>query len=278
MVNIRREFIQTKFGYIHVRISGNLSTQKRPLMCLHMAPQSGQDFEAFMKLADQDRLVIAVDYPGYGESDPLPSEVAVSIDVYAQAIWQVTDALSLSIVDILGYHTGSKVGIEMALQSPLRTGQLYCISLSTMTREAFDACDVKFEPLNKGNSDDWREKLRSYYDPDMPENILQQKYATSMKAGSRSHLGFVASHSYNAIILDKLGRLQTPMALINPFDDLHAITPKAADYINNCLVIERKEWLPGFLDVNPQSVLETLNFAARKLNQIYGTSTTSLVS
>lgn len=278
MVSIRRKFVDTDFGRVYVRLSGSQTSAALPLVCLHMAPQSGQDYEAFMKLAGRDKLVIAPDYPGYGESDALLDDMNVSIETYAKAVWHVVDALNLSDVEILGYHTGSKVGIEMALQAPQRTSKLYCISLSTMTPGEYKTRKVAFEPLSNRKSESWFSSLKGYYDPALSEEVLKQKFNMSLKVGSRSHLGFKASHLYNAKILEKLGELQVPVALINPNDDLHAVTPKAAAYIENCVLIERGDWLPGFLDVKPHSVIETLNFASQNLNDIGQASLTPLAS
>lgn len=272
MAGIRQEFVQTDFGKIHVRMSGSRRHARLPLVCLHMVPQSGQDFEAFMQIAGRDRVVVAPDYPGYGDSEPLSDNVPISIETYAKAVWQTLDVLNLKSVEILGYHTGSKVAVEMASQSPSRSAKLFCISLSSMTRETYDASEAKFEPLVNATSSrphtDWLKTLHDYYDPELPEDILKQKYTTSVNVGSRSHLGFLASHIYNAKILEKLRRLKTPLALINPNDDLRSVTPKAADHIENSVLLERPDWLPGFLDIKPQSVLETINLASSRLDEV----------
>lgn len=259
MAAIRQEVVRTEFGNIHIRVSGNSKLLSTPLICLHMAPQSGDDFERFMNLAGRDRLVIAPDYPGYGESDPLPEDVPIAIETYAQAIWEVLDRLRISQIELVGYHTGSKVGIEMALQRPVSVKKLFCISLSTMTPEMFEKLDIKFEPLSHEGADGWFQKLKNYYDPKLPDDILREKLAATLKIASRSHLGFIASHKYNENILQKLGELSTLVVLINPKDDLYEVTPNAANYIESCSLVEKPDWLPGFLDLRPQSVLDVIN-------------------
>lgn len=259
MESIRKKAVKTEHGNVHIRVCGNPKSSAAPLLCLHMAPQSGEDFEEFMKLAGRDRFVIAPDYPGYGDSDPLPADVPVTIESYALAMWQVLDALNISQIEALGYHTGSKVGIEMALQRLISVSKLFCISLSTMSPEAYKNSSVTFEPLTPEGADIWFQKLKGYYDPNLPEDILKQKLAATLKVASRSHLGFVASHSYNASILEKLRRLTVPVTLINPKDDLQDITPRAFNYIQNCTLLEQPNWLPGFLDLQPQSVLDVIN-------------------
>jgi pimeloyl-ACP methyl ester carboxylesterase len=236
-----------------------------------MAPQSGQDFEPFMALAGQERLVIAPDYPGYGDSDPIKGEAEVSIEAYAKSMWEALDALNVKNVEILGYHTGSKVGIEMALQSPARVSTLICISLSTMTPEQYAAKQPSFKPLSNQETNDafpgWWKTLRGYYDDMLPYDVLVQKYATSIKSGPRFHLGFQASYQYNAVVIEKLKALKTLTVIINPNDDLKEVTPLAVNYIENAVLVEKEQWLPGFLDIRPQEVLEIVNSVAGLLTE-----------
>lgn len=252
-------------------MAGSENSDQVPLLCLHMVPQSGQEFEMLMKLAGRDRLVIAPDYPGFGASDQIHDDKKISIETFANAVWQALDVLGCANVEVLGYHTGSKVGIEMALQFPDRVDGLCCISLSTMTPDQFASQDVSFSPLygESAGSDliNWWHQLKSYYDPELPVDILVQKYSTSIKVGKRFHLGFKASHQYNANILEKLRCLTIPTKLINPHDDLKAITPLAAPYIPDCTFIDRPDWLPGFLETKPESVIEVLASSGMKLDE-----------
>jgi len=271
MTIIERKYLTTDFGQMHLRLAGGGYSKTSPLICLHMAPQSGQDFAALMKHVAQDRLVIAPDYHGYGSSDPISDPAKISISVYAKSIWQALDQLDVTHVEILGHHTGSKVGIEMALQSPERVKKLLCISLSTMTPEQYAAKKPSFKPLAEDFPGDglwdWWKMLREYYDPDISFEILSVKYAESIKTGEHFHSAFKASHEYNADILNKLRDLKTPMALVNPNDDLRDVTPIAAKYITHCHLVEKPNWKPGFLDTKPDEVFSVLKFAFKALDK-----------
>jgi len=197
-------------------------------------------------------------------------ENVVTIENYAKSIWQVLEALKISQVEILGYHTGSKVGIEMSLQFPQRVEKLLCISLSTLTPEQYASKKTSFAPLPIRFPGDeltkWWKTLKGYYDPDISIETLVQKYTISLKSGPRFHLGFAASHHYNATVLEKLACLGVPTALINPNDDLQNVTPLAEKFIENCVLINEPNWLPGFLDIKPEDVLKTMQSAFELLD------------
>lgn len=266
MVKLNRKFLPTEYGQLHLRVAGVNNSTNLPLLCLHMAPQSGQDFEDFMKLASRERLVIAPDYHGYGESEPITDTSKVTIEAYAKSIWQALDSFNIEQIEILGHHTGSKVGIEMSLQHPSKVNRLMCIALSTMTPGQFASSKTSFKAFsNQEKSDgfaDWWKTILDYYDANMPYDELAQKFAISVKSGSRFYLGFQAAHSYNANILEKLGALKMPTIIVNPNDDLQDITPLAANYVENVALIQKPEWQPGFLTLKPEQVLECLQLEA----------------
>lgn len=82
--------------------------QITPLILFHMSPYSGVIYENLMADLGRDRVVIAVDTPGFGNSDaPL---VPPTIQQYAAAMGDLLDGLKLRGVDVMGYHTGSKLG------------------------------------------------------------------------------------------------------------------------------------------------------------------------
>jgi len=133
MTDIRRQFIDSDYGQMHIRKAGQPS-DINPLICLHQSPKSSREFIEFMKVASDDRLVIAVDSPGHGESD-IP-EIQMDIEGFARSIWAVIGALKLGKVDLLGHHTGAKVATEMAFQKPESVGGIVMVSALVLTEIA----------------------------------------------------------------------------------------------------------------------------------------------
>ena len=70
-----RQYAKCRFGQIHmVAAAPATDTGKSPLVCLHQSPVSGDYYREFQALMAADRLVLCPDTPGYGSSDPTPSQ------------------------------------------------------------------------------------------------------------------------------------------------------------------------------------------------------------
>ena len=86
-------------------------------MLLHPLPHGGEFFRTIAPLLAQGRAVIAPDYPGYGQSDPIG--FTPSIRVYAQAVMDARRSCERpGAADLLGFHTGCLVGVELSLRFP----------------------------------------------------------------------------------------------------------------------------------------------------------------
>ena len=109
---VRRAFVDGRYGQIHTRVVVPEQAHKPPVVCLHMSPKSGRSFADVLPWLAKDRVALAPDYPGHGESDPPPAEPHVSIADFAASTWTVIDALGSEPVHLVGYHTGAMVAVE----------------------------------------------------------------------------------------------------------------------------------------------------------------------
>ena len=104
----RRAYVDGRYGQTDHRFSEPPERSgKRPLLLFHMSPYSSLIYENFVLEMGKDRLTIAIDTPGFGASDappPLPE-----IADYAAAMGDVMGRLDLRDVDLMGYHTGSRL-------------------------------------------------------------------------------------------------------------------------------------------------------------------------
>ncbi|WP_321327178.1 alpha/beta hydrolase [uncultured Parasphingorhabdus sp.] len=122
VIEIERKFVQGPFGQVHIRVANPAGESARtPLVLFHPTPYSGDYFTAFMKNMSNDRQVIAIDTPGYGDSDA-PDSLPTIRD-YAESAAAVLDSLGFRPgddlqIDVLGYHTGSLIAAELALIRP----------------------------------------------------------------------------------------------------------------------------------------------------------------
>ena len=74
---MRRAYADSRFGQLHYRALGPTAGRavQPTLICLHATAYSGQTFEPLMPWLAHERRVIALDTPGYGQSDG-PAELA----------------------------------------------------------------------------------------------------------------------------------------------------------------------------------------------------------
>ena len=230
MPKVIRSFVETDFGQMHIRMARPEKSSRKPLVCLHMTPQSGRDFEDFMREASRDRLVIAPDYHGYGESDVPPASPEVMISDYAHTVWQSLDSLDVKEIDVLGHHTGSKVAIEMARQNFECVSSLTLVSIALASAKVQDSKPKVFTPIALDEDGqgltNWWGILREFYGSDVSLDVLSQQFAESLRAGQNFHWGFRAASNYNSELVSIVSALEVPITVICPCDDLVNITPQ----------------------------------------------------
>lgn len=257
----KRHYVDGRFGQIHVRTAEGAQSALRPLACLHMSPKSGKIFERFIGHAATDRTVFAIDYPGFGESSPPPADPPVTIEDYAQSLWDVVDALDLGPIDILGYHTGSEVAAEAARQRPASVGKIIMISAPVFTAEDLQTLQQTFAeiPLDiEGTrfTHMWEEIVK-HRGPGVSLETLATSFAENLRPGNAYEWGHRAAFSYVPKFAEVVKSLDQPITVFNLEDDLKAVTPRIAPYLKHGQIIDRFDWGHGFLDAYTEDAVES---------------------
>ncbi|MGA0266334.1 MAG: alpha/beta fold hydrolase [Lysobacterales bacterium] len=246
-------------GQMHYRIARPDTATQNPLMCLHMSPSSGRIYHRLLRDMGRDRIAIAPDTPGFGESDPpaKPPEIAD----YARANFALLDQLGIQgPVDVMGYHTGSLTAMEMARQQPERIRRLVLVSAAMFTPEEFAQMKVEFAPRplhedGKHLVDLWLE-LRHWRDPQQSLEETQWNFAEHLRGGQTAWWGHRAAFNYPRG--DVLPTLMQPILVLNPEDDLYDYTLRAAAKLQNGRVHNLPGWSHGFLDIHTAEVAALL--------------------
>ena len=256
---IRRQFVDTDYGQMHIRRAGKPSSTQRPLICLHQSPKSSREFIRFMTEAASDRLVIAIDSPGHGESDLPPSQESATIEFYAKMIWQVIGALGLggnnaSKVDLLGHHTGAKVATEMAFQKPDSVAGIVMVSALVLSVEEREAFKDMFTPIPLDEDGTrfkhmWAQSLK-YRGPNVSLELLAQSMAENQRAGEAYEWGHQAAFAYNEYFPERVASLPHRITVLNPADMLFDYTPRVGKILQNGEVIDHPEWGSMFMDTD----------------------------
>jgi len=121
-VSFERSYVTHDWGQIHVLTSEpEVSDNPTPLVCFAPNPYSGNYYRLFMEALGSDRTMLALDYPGIGQSDTYPDELDMG---------KLADIMAVSLtslgwgpdgdgpVDLCGYHTGTMLATELAITHP----------------------------------------------------------------------------------------------------------------------------------------------------------------
>jgi pimeloyl-ACP methyl ester carboxylesterase len=258
-VEFRKQYLDGPYGQIHVlsSIPNNALELKTPMACFAPNPASGNYFRMFMEVLGSDRVMIAPDYPGLGESDP-PAEIP-DMAGYAHAMAAVLDAMGYGIdesgqVDICGYHTGAMVAIELAIMRPDLVRRVVLLGVPFYTGEERQAQydkNVVEKPI-AGNLDD----LRGSWDfavTDREEGVTLRRgyenFVDVLKAEDRRHYAYSAVFTYPA---EKRAPLvQQAVLVLNTHGSLEVETRAIAPLFLNATLVEIPELHHGIFDVGP---------------------------
>jgi pimeloyl-ACP methyl ester carboxylesterase len=162
------------------------------------------------------------------------------------------DALGFSgPVDLMGYHTGSKIAVELALLRPLQVRRVVMISAPILTeseREAMRAHYGRRTPSADGShlAEQWRRFLHYHLYGEQTIEDAADAFPDILLGRSREWWGHRAA--FNHYLDRRLPLLSQPLLVFNTDDDLWTVTRRAAPYLNNGLIVELPGWGHGFLD------------------------------
>ena len=232
--NIKRSFVEGPFGQVHLRIAKpQQPSSKRPLVLFHPTPYSSDYFKKFMDEMAVDRAVIAIDTPGYGDSDR-PARLPTIAD-YAQSAGVVLTKLGIGRdgqqVDLLGYHTGTLIAAELAINNPGLIRKLVLPGMPYYTGEAREEAyrrNVKPNAIHTDGS-----HLRGKWDfasIAMPSGLLltraQEHFNDMMQCHPHCWEAYHAVFSYESE--KRLKLVKQPVLLITTESSLKAETEAAA--------------------------------------------------
>lgn len=91
-----------------------------PIVFLHGVGSDKSAWAPQLAHFGETRRAIALDYPGYGESDPLPPGTGAPHDRFAAAVGAAFDALNIRRAHLCGLSLGGVVAIALAHRAPER--------------------------------------------------------------------------------------------------------------------------------------------------------------
>jgi pimeloyl-ACP methyl ester carboxylesterase len=119
---VRRALIPVGDRFVHIRYAG----VGRVLVMLHECPRSSLSMLPLMEKLKDRFFCIAIDIPGYGDSDRLAVDSdSASIENFAECIDSVVTTLGLNKLNLYGTHTGAAIAVEYAKNYSKKISHLY---------------------------------------------------------------------------------------------------------------------------------------------------------
>ncbi len=269
---VTRHFMDGEFGQLHYRMAGEASA-KPTIVCLHMVPKSSRSYQHVLPLLARDRLGIAIDYPGYGESSPPFEESQASIDCYAQAVWQVLSTLNITNVDFVGYHIGCMVSVRAAQLQPQWVNKVINIAAPVfLESEVQTFCDM-FAPIPLDEEGTrfrimW-ERVIHYRGPGMSLEMCADSMAENLRGGEAYEWGHMAAFHHAAQYIEDIKTLPHRLFVMNLNDDMRVQSERVDAYLKNGFRKDYFQWGTGFLDAFPEQVAaEWLAFFDAELSML----------
>lgn len=263
-VGFHREYVTLPHGQVHVLTSRPQTQQAlgTPMVCLAPNPASGNYFRLFMAELGRDRVMIAPDYPGLGQSDPV--EAMMDIAGYADVMAATLEGLGYGpegegVVDVCGYHTGAYVAQELAIRRPDLVRRVLLLGIpfyEGAEREAMYAENVV--ELAVTESFDQLDNSWSFAVTHRQDGVrLDRAYANFLdaaKARPVRHQAYHAAFSYPGEV--QAPKLTQPVLILNTHGSLAGQTRALAPYFPDAELIEIPELHHGVFDVGARLLAE----------------------
>lgn len=258
-VEISRGFSRVGYGQLHFRKAQPVLHENivhRPVLCFHQTPNSSQIYIELLDQLATDRVVYAIDTPGHGESDlpPRPPEIGD----YAQAMAEFIQRMGLKEVDLIGYHTGASIAVELARRDDTRVEHLMLVGLALFheqERQAFFAQPWP-RPISRDGSHLVTEWQRSHQwrGAGQSDASVIRTFVQKLQAGDKAWWGARAVMRHD--LAAALAGLKTPTVVVNSADDLLKITPRVTALRADFELITLDQWGFGLFEVEPARMAE----------------------
>ncbi len=191
-------YVNARWGQVHYRISGTTG----PWVALfHESPLSSNAFGQVLPLLGASYRVVAFDTPGYGASDPPPSD-AFEIPDYAEVLGEAMTVLGMTRPVLGGVHTGASLAVEAVTTAPGGAAGLVLSGVPLFTPEEradFLAYWTPQVPIDSsGTQFEWAvERYRGIYGADVPAWMLHRAVLDLLRVAERYDWAYRAAFRHD---------------------------------------------------------------------------------
>lgn len=261
---VARRYVDCAFGQLHLHVArpeAPAITQPT-LVLLHQTALSARMFDRFLPVMAQDRIVIAVDTPGYGRSDR-PAE-RPDLAGYGDAILDALLAEYGGSFDLLGYHTGAAIAADLTARREA-IGRTVLVSMPYFSDERRAKLVAQIDrPLNVEDEysadgshllSSWQGTFNARAEGQTWDNVANM-VAEKQMAGRFG--GWALLSAMEEDLGPRLDSIDKPVLVIAPHDGLEPQSRAAAAAIPSAQLIEWPDAAFGLFDANPQRMADTI--------------------
>jgi pimeloyl-ACP methyl ester carboxylesterase len=214
---MRKHYADTRHGQIHYVEEGTGPA----VLLLHQTPRSWDEYRDVIPLLSDRFRVIAPDTLGFGSSD-VPAE-PWSIELFADGVEDLVDALGLDAFGLVGHHTGGVISTEVAARRPEQVRALVLSGVpyvdAPRRERVAHAPPIDGVPMSDDGSHYQAlfDKRAPFYPADRPD-LRHRLVADAVRVGDRVEEGHQAVNAYR--MEDRIGLVQAPtLVLCGELDD-----------------------------------------------------------
>lgn len=265
-VIIERYYVNCRYGQLHIHSARPLNPAhqtQNPILCFHPSPASGWYYRDLIANLGRDRLAMAVDTPGYGESDR-PSEVP-EMSGYSGAMADAIEAMDFggdknyAKVDLLGYHTGCIIAVDLAIEHPELIRKVCLVAVPY-----YDSQDRQQEMLARQNHAPYTEdgeRVLELWDNTVKRRAegvsLEQAvkiFQERMRGGDKEWWAYQSVFTYPSV--ERFPMVTQPLAFLNPHGVLYEETLAAARDNPNARLVDLPQLSHGVFSVGSDIIAE----------------------
>ena len=260
-----RAYIDLDWGQIHLLQAAPSLVTEPTLVCFPPNPFSGNYYRQLMASLAVDRRVVALDYPGLGQSDA--SATWRTIGDLAELMIDAIESARLAdgphpSIDVCGYHTGAMVAAEVAIRRPDLVRQVVLIGVPYFADQAENDAELLSVMQDRSLPNElaalessWRFTITDRH----PDVLLERAYDNFLESAAAWRARapvYRALHGYAAA--DRAVLVAQPTLVLNPHGGLMTHTRAYAQLIQDATLVELPELSYGIFDVAAEQIADIM--------------------
>lgn len=252
----RGAYVDAPTGQVHMQmVTPSGESNKTPFVIFHPNPYSGVYFSYLLEELGSDRVAIAPDTPGYGNSTK--PDQPLTMTELGETMASTLENLGYGPngkgkVDVSGYHTGAYIATELAATRSDLVRRVVLIGVPFWQGEELEKQSVELlKPKlvdEKGTilEDKWKFAVAGR-NPHIPLERAYDLFVESLQSGSDVWWAYNAVLGFPAV--ERFESLIQPVLLLNTHGGLREETRAVLPYLKNGRIVEEPGLTHGIFDV-----------------------------